>query len=68
MWFVFSPVFLPPSSVVLLDFFNRVFGRFVTRGVQQRDRKQIAENFPQPPKKIVSYSLSFVLFTAPLEQ
>jgi hypothetical protein len=51
-----SVFFLP--SIVLLDFFNRVSGRFVTRGVQKRDKK-LAENFPQPPKKVVGYLRHF---------
>jgi hypothetical protein len=36
---VFPSVFFFPPSVVWFDYFNRVFGRFVTRGVQKRDKK-----------------------------
>ena len=35
--------FFFPPSVVLFDFFYRVFGRFVTRGVQKRHKKNRAK-------------------------
>jgi hypothetical protein len=49
---------------VLLDFFNRVFGRFVTRGVRKRDKNN-QRIFPQPPKKEVAYLRHFVFYGAP---
>jgi hypothetical protein len=47
----FSSVFFPPPSVVWFDFFHRVFGRFVTRGVQKRDKKKSRENLLSSQKK-----------------
>jgi hypothetical protein len=57
----FPSVFFPPS-VVLLDFFNRILGHFVTRGIKKRDKKNRG-NFPQPPKK---YLLAYVFSRRPL--
>jgi lauroyl/myristoyl acyltransferase len=56
--------FLP---VVLIDFFYRVFGRFVTRGVKKRDKKN-RRNFPAAAKKstYLLTSLFGGFFTAPL--
>jgi hypothetical protein len=67
MWVFFRPVFVFSPSVVWFDFFNRVFGRFVTRGVQKRDKK-IARKSPQLPKKAVTYlrHFIFIFFAAPL--
>jgi hypothetical protein len=49
-------------SVILLDFFYRVCGRFVTRGKgsSKKRLKQIAETFPQPPKKALTYLLTYL--------
>jgi hypothetical protein len=51
-------------------FFNRVFGRFVTRGVQKRHKKKSAENLLsfQIPKKALTHLRRFFcfVFTAPL--
>jgi hypothetical protein len=47
MWLFFLRFFSP--SVVLLDFFYRVHGRFVTRGAQERNKKK-ADFFSRPPK------------------
>jgi hypothetical protein len=49
-------------------FFYRVFGRFVTRGVQKRDKKKSRENLLsfQKTKKIVTYLRQFFVFVAPL--
>jgi hypothetical protein len=43
--------------------FFRVFGRFVTRGVQKRDKTNRGD-FPQPPKKVLTY-LRHYFFCAP---
>jgi hypothetical protein len=43
-------------------FFYRVFGRFVTRGVQKRDKKKIARKSPQLPKKVLTYLRHFFFF------
>jgi cytochrome b subunit of formate dehydrogenase len=55
MWLLFRPFlfcfFLLRASVVWFDFFNRVFGRFVTRGVQKRDKKKSRENLLSSQKK-----------------
>jgi hypothetical protein len=45
--------------------FNCVFGRFATRGVRKRVKKT-AEDFPQPPKKVVTYSRHFFFFSTAL--
>jgi hypothetical protein len=55
-WLFFAPLFFDfclSPSVALLDFLNRIFGRFVTRGVQKRDKRNHG-NYPQPPKKVQS--------------
>jgi hypothetical protein len=55
--FFFLRFFSP--SVVFTDFFNRVFGRFVTGNVQKRDKKKSRENLLSLQKK---YSLTYVVF------
>jgi hypothetical protein len=49
------PFFFP--SRLFCSIFYRVLGRFVTRGVQTRDKK-IMEIFLQPPKKVLTYAPS----------
>jgi hypothetical protein len=49
-------------SVVWFDFFNRVFGRFVTRGVQKREKKS-RETSSAPQKS--SYLLTSLFFFPP---
>jgi hypothetical protein len=39
------------SLVVLLDFFNRVLGRFATKGVQKHDKKK-SQNFFRSRQKM----------------
>jgi hypothetical protein len=58
LYFVF--VFLP--SIFLLDFFNRIFGRFVAsnKGVKKRDRKNHRKN--SAAAKTNSYLLTYVTF------
>jgi hypothetical protein len=70
MWLFFRPFFFSfffSPSVVWFDFFNRVFGRFATRGVQKRDNKKSRENLLSFQKK---HSLTrvtfFFFFAAPL--
>jgi hypothetical protein len=69
MWGSFRPFFFVfPPLVVWFDFFYRVFGRFVTRGVQKRFKKKSRENIPSStvtPKKS-SYLLAslFIFFLA----
>jgi hypothetical protein len=50
MWRFFVR-FFPPSLGCLVRFFNRVFGLFVTRGVQKRDKKNRAKISSAPKKK-----------------
>jgi hypothetical protein len=53
----FPPFPLPPAFgcfVVLFVFFYRVFGRFVTRGVQKRDQKKRAK-ISSAAKKVSTY-------------
>jgi hypothetical protein len=57
---LFSLRFFFSPSVVLLDFFYRVFGRSVTRGVQKRDKKN-REFFSAAAKKS-THSLTYVTF------
>jgi hypothetical protein len=58
----FSSVFLFSPSVVLLDFFHRVFWAFRNKGDFKTAIKKIEENFPQPPKKVLTYSRHFFFF------
>jgi hypothetical protein len=56
-----------PSPVVLFDFFHRVFGRFVTRGVQKRDKKKSRENLLSLQKRyLLTYLRRFFFSAAPL--
>jgi hypothetical protein len=58
----FSPLrFFFPPSVVLLDFYHRVFGRFVTKGVQKRDKKSRGRCSAAAKTKL-TYSRLFLLF------
>jgi hypothetical protein len=63
--FFFPLCFFLSPSVVLLDFLNRVFGRFVTRGVQKRD-KQNHGKFSAAAKKVLTYLRHLFLPTPPL--
>ena len=62
MW-PFSAVFFS-TSVVLLDFVYHVFGRFVTRGVQKRD-KRIRKSFSSAAKKSTYLLASLFFFKRP---
>jgi hypothetical protein len=64
----FSSVSPPPSLGCLVRFFYRVFGRFATRGVQKRDKKNRAKIFSAPKKS--SYLLTSLFFppAAPLAE
>jgi hypothetical protein len=46
-------------------FFNRVFGRFVTRGVQKRDKKKSRENLLSFQKKYLLTYVTFFFFSRP---
>jgi hypothetical protein len=61
---VFSSVFFSPLSVVLLDFFNRVFGRFVTGGGGSKTRQKSRGKLSAAAKKS-SYLLTFFFNSAP---
>jgi hypothetical protein len=61
--FFFPPFFFIPS-VVLLDLFNRVFRRFLTRGVKKRDKKNHGKFSASAKKK--TYLRHFFSPTAPL--
>jgi hypothetical protein len=50
----FVSLLFPPSI-----FSYRVFGRFVTRREKKYAIKKIAEHFPQPPKKLLTYLCHF---------
>jgi hypothetical protein len=62
MWVFFRPFFPPPPSVVWFDFFYRVFGRFVTRGVQKRDKKNRAKISSASKKSTHSLMSLLLLF------
>jgi hypothetical protein len=47
------------------QFFYRVFGRFVTRGVKKKRLKKNVTSFPQPPKKVLTYVAFFFFHGAP---
>jgi hypothetical protein len=59
------PFFFLSPWVVLFDFFCHVFGRFVTRGVQKRDKKKSRENPLSFQKKHLLTSLPPPLFHSP---
>jgi hypothetical protein len=50
--------------ICLSIFVHRVFGRFVTRRLQKRDKK-IAEIFPQPRKKALTHLRLFYFYAPP---
>jgi hypothetical protein len=63
MRFFFPPFFFPLLRLFCSIFFNRVFGRFVTRGVQKRDQKKSHENLLSFQKKyLLTYVASFFIF------
>jgi hypothetical protein len=66
MWLFFRPFFFCPPSVVWFDFFNRVFGHFVTRRVQKHDKKKTHENLLSSQKKHLLTYVTFFFFAAPL--
>jgi hypothetical protein len=61
MWLFFYPFSFPPS-VVLLDFFYRVFGRFVTRGIKKNAIKKSRGKFSAAAKKVLTYLLALLFF------
>jgi hypothetical protein len=66
MWLFFRPFFSSFPSAVWFDFVYRVFGRFVTRGVQKRDKQKSRENILSSQKKQLLTSVTFFFFAAPL--
>jgi hypothetical protein len=56
----------PPPRLFGSIFFNRVFGRFVTRGVQKRDKKKSREILLSFQKKHSLTYVTFFFFAAPL--
>jgi hypothetical protein len=61
----FSPLFFP-SLDCFARFFYRVFGRFVTRGVQKRDKQKPRKVFRSRQKSSYLLTSRFPFFTAPL--
>jgi hypothetical protein len=61
--FFFLRVFFFTLGCFVRFFFNRVFGRFVTRGVQKRDKKKSRENLLSSfQKKELTYLRHFFFF------
>jgi hypothetical protein len=62
----FPPFFFLHLGCFVRFFFNRVFGRFVTRGVQKRDKKKSRENLLSCQKKyLLTYVTFFFFFSRP---
>jgi hypothetical protein len=62
----FPPFFFPSLGCFVRFFFNRVFGRFVTRGVQKRHKKNRAKISSASKKSTHLLTSLFFFFTAPL--